>query len=220
MWHLTCKRFWLLLCVVSQLIVVASVRADQYYWNTWQTRQQGHIQLPHGPIEISFSTTNFHELESNYPSWQPVNSFADGVIVDNGPVATNGIIKLIGGTGFVNTLMFSTPVVDPVIAIWSLGRVNGEAFFDFDQMPILVSGGPNLEFGGSSLVVNGRLVSGREGNGTLQFQGVYSSISWTNPVNENWYGFNVGAKNSVPEPSVFGLVILMGALFTTRRYKS
>ena len=58
--------------------------------------------------------------------------------------------------------------------------------------------------------MSGNNVYGAEGNGTVEFMGTYTSISWTNPTNENWYGFNVGVAGvaaAVPEPASMGLML-------------
>lgn len=128
----------------------------------------------------------------------------------NGPSSTNGIVVLNGGNTNVQTITFSTPVVDPVMAIWSLGEGGINASFDFtNATPVFVAGGVSVEYGGSSIVVSGSDVSGTEGNGTVQFIGTYSSISWTNPTFENWYGFDVGVAgvSAVPEPGSMGLLL-------------
>ena len=54
----------------------------------------------------------------------------------------------------------------------------------------------------------GNNVSGTEGNGTIQFDGTFKSISWTNPDLENWYGFTVGTVAPVPEPSTWAMLLL------------
>ena len=45
---------------------------------------------------------------------------------------------------------------------------------------------------------------GVEGNGLIHFPGTYSSISWTNPVFEDYYAFTVGALEGVPEDDTTG----------------
>lgn len=73
-----------------------------------------------------------------------------------------------------------------------------------------------------SSIIDGTTVSGNEGNGTVQFGGQYTQIVWANTVNENWYGFNVGIAQSVPEASqmvTFGLglgVVMLGIGRTKR----
>ena len=118
----------------------------------------------------------------------------------------------------METITFSSPVVDPVFAIWSLGQAGVSASFDFlskSPEPItLISGGPSTEFHGSPITVNGQTVTGAEGNGVIQFDGTFSTISFTTPNFENFYAFTVGYDQdltptpSVPEPatlSLFGL---------------
>jgi len=53
-------------------------------------------------------------------------------------------------------------------------------------------------------------VHGQEANGTVQFLGTFTSLSWANPVFENWYGFNVGFESvaAVPEPATWFMMIL------------
>jgi hypothetical protein len=66
-------------------------------------------------------------------------------------------------------------------------------------------------------VLNGVTVSGIEGNGSIQFLGTYSSLSWTNPQYEDYYGFNVGVVSVVPEPSAMVLSPLCLAALLCRR---
>lgn len=130
-------------------------------------------------------------LQFGYPSWMPTSTFDGG-----GPLAPQpslGMIGLMGGSSNTNTISFSRTVVNPAIAIWSLGSPGIAAAFDFDQpIATLASGGANAEYGGSSIVVTGNLVTGVEGNGVVIFPGMFTSISWSNPVFENYYGFTVG----------------------------
>jgi hypothetical protein len=211
--------------ILAFLVLAALVSADAFavpiHWNTWASASSGSITAGSSTVAVTFATTNSHVNVANYPSWLPSSTFADGVAVDNGPINTNGIMQLFGGTTALNTLTFSVPIVDPVIAIWSLGQGGIEASFDFVGVtPVLVAGGPNAEYGGSAITVSGNIVNGREGNGTIQLMGTYSSLQWTNPVFENWYGFDVGiadvATTPVPEPGellllVLGLGLLVGA---------
>jgi len=97
--------------------------------------------------------------------------------------------------------------LNPVFAIWSLGQPRLPAWFTVDLAPTLEAGGPNANFGGSTITVSNN-VSGGEGNGVVQFNGLVSSISWTDTP-ENYYGFTVGVAGSIPEPRAY-LVMLAG----------
>jgi PEP-CTERM motif len=163
----------------------------------------------------------------NWNTWS--SSSTGSMTVGSTPVtvtSSNGIMQLMGGNLNLNTLSFSTPLVNPVIAIWSLGAGGIPASFVFGATPVFIAGGPSAEYGGSAIVVSGNTVTGAEGNGTVEFLGTYSSISWTNPLFEDYYGFNVGAPamaaSATPEPSTLtllgvGAVNLIGYAWRRRK---
>ncbi len=190
------------------LCATPAASAASVDWNTWTSPSTGALTSGNMAIAVGYDSADAHTIVANYPSWTPAATFADGSVVDNGPLAGNGIMRITGGTATVNTITFSSPVVDPVLAIWSLGSLSLAASFHFINLtPALVSGGSNSEYGGSSLVVNNAVVSGNEGNGTVRFAGTYTALSWTNPDSESWYGFNVGIASAVPEPGMFALLL-------------
>jgi hypothetical protein len=181
-------------------------------WNTWTSNSTGTIDST--PLTVTFTGETSGGWFNNYPSWTPSTTWADGTVVSNAPVASNGTVRLQGGGGdaaVVDTITFSQAVVNPVFAIWSLGPATPTPSFNFiGATPVLVSGGPNAEYGGSSITVTGNDVYGAEGNGTVEFIGTYTSISWTNPASEYWYGFDVGISGvaaAVPEPGSVGLML-------------
>ena len=206
---------------VAALLVTAGAasQAATITWNAWSSNTAGTM----GTVAVGFSAGgNPSAFIDDYPSWAPASSWADGTVVANAPASSDGIIQLFGGTSNVNTLSFSTPVLNPVIAIWSLGQPGMTASFDFiGATPVLVAGGPNAEYGGSSILISGNNVYGAEGNGTVMFSGTYSSLSWTNPAYEGWYGYNVGMTAAVPEPESYALMLaglgVVGLLARRRR---
>jgi hypothetical protein len=175
-------------------------------WTTWTSTSAGSADA----IGVTFAGPAV-ALVNNYPSYTPTTTFADGTIVDNGPTASNNILQIMGGaTTGLQTLTFSQAVVNPVFAIWSLGQPSIDASFDFTQTPTFIAGGPSAEYGGTAITVDGNTVHGQEANGTVMFQGTFQTISWTNPVFEDWYGFDVGFQTvaAVPEPSTWAMMIL------------
>ena len=199
--------------LATALAFSGAAQAATINWNTWQANGTGSM----GATTITYTGENdgvrFDTL------YTPASSFADGSIVANAPTSANGIRALIGGNSGTNTITFSSAVVDPVFTIWSLGQGGIQASFVFDRAtPVFVAGGPASQYGGSAITVSGNTVFGSEGNGTVKFIGTYTSLSWTNPVAENYYGFNVGVA-AVPEPAEYGMLLLgLGAVgFMARR---
>lgn len=229
------SRVCVWMCFVALLALGAgtSAKAGTITWTTWTSATTGNPGSAAGTIGSVGVTYNGQVTYffTNYPSWSPASTYEGGA-VGNAPSPHN-IIGLTGGanTG-TDTIMFSQAVVDPVMAIWSLGQGGIAAQFVFNSSEpfSVVAGGPSAEYSGSSIYTGGtcpaNAVCGAEGNGTIQFNGTFTSLTWTNPVFENWYGFDLGiagvATASTPEPAslfLFGTGLLGLAFAVSRRRK-
>jgi hypothetical protein len=121
-----------------------------------------------------------------------------------------GTVRMVGGAATVNRFHFSSAVIDPVIALFSVGQANTPARFVFLDSPSVVIGAQGSgHWGGGSLVLSTPFtVSGVEGNGLLQFKGTYTDLRFTTPDFENYYGATVGAMTTaVPEPQTLALML-------------
>lgn len=108
------------------------------------------------------------------------------------------------------------------MAIWSLGQPGLNASLQFPgEAFTIVAGGPSSQYNGSTILPCGAGVCGTEGNGSIEFLGTFSSISFTTPGAEYWYAFNVGvnAPGPVPGAGLAGLaaLALAGLYARTRR---
>jgi hypothetical protein len=216
--------FYSLLIALTIFTASTSIATAATIWTDWTARTIGNPGAASGSmgsITVNYSGEVISTTVINGATtiWNPSSTFTGGA-VDASPDSVGDVIGLNGSTT-VDTLTFSSPVTNPVIAIWSLGRASLPATFTFDATPTLQVGGPNSIYGGSSIVVNGNTVSGNEGNGVVLFNGAYSSISWTS-TNEYWYGFTVGTVQNIPIPAAFWLFGsgVLGLIGISRHKKS
>jgi hypothetical protein len=206
-------------------LMATSAKADTINWTQW-TLNGSASSTASGSIAggITVSYTGEAESVNTIPFWTPATSWQGGTI-GNAPLQGEGAIQLFGGPtyGKTDTITFSTALINPVIAIWSLGAGGTPAVFDFGAQPFSIqAGGPNNPYGGQTITLDGTPgeVAGVEGNGVIQFQGAITSITFTTPTFENWYGFTVGNDISaaVPEPATWAMFLLgFGAIGWTLR---
>jgi len=211
------------------LLSTAPVSADTT-WTNWTSATAGAPGSAAGSVNgvaVSYSgELDSAVINGTDPRWAPNSSFIGGTVTAS-PSTVGDNIFLNGNFTGTNTITFASPVVNPVFAIWSLGAPSVAASFNFNATPTFEAGGPNSQFGGGPITVSGNTVSGREGNGVVQFTGTFSSLSWTNTF-ENFYGFTVGANGvagpipgpgAVPEPSTIALfgIGLIGLGLARRR---
>jgi len=160
------------------------------------------------------------------PTYTPTSSWVGGT-VSNAPPASNGAIQIQGGNGTGPDVITFTngAVLNPILSIWSLGQSGLPTSFDFTTTPwpfTVEQSGPNDPYSGVPLSVVGSSVFGSESAGSIQFNGLVTQISWTNPTSEYWYGFTVGVEAAVPEPSTWAMMILgfFGVGFMAYRRKN
>lgn len=226
----------LLAAAFGLLISAAGASADPVYWADWTSATtgasgsaQGAITLP-GPSSVSVSYSGqvlFAQTAGGTNFWNPATPYLSG-LVSNAPPASD-IVALVGGSSvLVNTIRFSAPVVDPLMAIVSLGAPSIVVTYGFDAPFDVISSGQGYWGGnpaGSLFEDSGNVLRGIEGHGVIQFKGTFTSISWTAPRSENWHGFTVGllGDSVVPEPgslTLLGLGLLGLAAGVRRRRRS
>lgn len=195
--------------------------ADNIAWTQWTsatagTATPGSATGTIGTITVTYSGQT-SGLLTNYPSWGPAATFTGGV-VGNPPPAANNAVGMEGGQSYTETITFSTVVADPIFAIWSLGSGGEAASFDFtaDEPFTVQGGGSSNEFSGTALYIDGQNAEGKEANGIIQFDGDFTSITFTTPEFENYYAFTIGEDQTLtsqlppstatPEPGTLALL--------------
>jgi hypothetical protein len=205
-------------------------RAATVAWTDWTSATAGASGSGSGTLNVSGETVNvsysgeifFAQTSgagTNY--WNPNTAYLSSA-VENAPPDSD-IIALIGPST-LNTISFSVPVADPVLAILSLGRPSIGTDYVFDAPFTIVSNGPGFWGNGPLTNIGGNTLRGNEGHGVIQFSGTFSSISWSVPLAENWHGFQVGVvglddgpNGEIPEPGTIGLALAGLALLAVRR---
>jgi len=126
----------------------------------------------------------------------------------------NNIIALSESRAFTDTLTFSTPLVNPILDIVSLGQPGDAVSYNFNAIPVILSQGAGGVFGGCStcLSVTGNSLNGTEGDGVVEFVGTFNSLAWTTTNGEFWNGFTLGVQgvgaSGVPEPATWSTILL------------
>lgn len=200
-----------------------SAHADPVTWVQWTGATSGNNGTATGSLALGTGVTVTYNgqvggLEHD-TNWQPASTYAGGT-VSNAPDSAQNV-WMTGGTPDTETITFSQAVLNPTMSFWSLGGQNNiteSVNFAADDLFTIEACGPSAEIGGGCMTRNGQTLLGDEGNGTIQFLGNYSSISFTTPVYEYWFGFTVGAADlarvtpppvnaATPEPSSLALLL-------------
>jgi hypothetical protein len=229
-----------LILAACAAVTTIPAHADTFVWATWNNATAGNSAAAGGIATGTmpgFTITYTGQLSSlnNGPSWVPAASTPNtwiGGVVGNGPPVGATSVMLEGGSpanghpdSGLETITFSGPVANPVLAIWSLGEPGQQTSFDFNSSEpfTIAGGGGSAEYGGSGLVINtaGTGVTGNEGNGLILLLGVYTSFTFTTPDYEYYYNFTIGedqtatallppgggttTPSAVPEPATLSL---------------
>ncbi|MGH9396792.1 MAG: PEP-CTERM sorting domain-containing protein [Terriglobia bacterium] len=221
------RRGYFLLLAIVMLIAFRPASADTVYWTAWGANSgtspgtvPGTITFPGSTVinvtysgEIAFSqkggigATNWFLPASTYTSSTVSNAPTDG-----------GIVAISGPDTTANTFTFSSPVTNPIFSEVSLGQPSVPMDYIFSAPFTLLSGGANAYWGGKSITQPApNDMHGAEGDGTIEFPGTFTSISFTVTGGEYWNGFTVGAlapgsSSPVPEPGTYSMALMGGLL--------
>lgn len=137
-------------------------------------------------------------------------------VVDNRPP---GFELLALNLPAFNSIIFSMPVLNPVMAIVSQGQPSFTVSYDFDQPFTVLSEGRGYWGDGTYTLGAGDVLNGNELHAVIQFQGLVSEINWDS-TQEFWHGFTVGVPrvDQVPEPAISTLLAMgLAAVLAARK---
>ena len=145
------------------------------------------------------------------------NPFAAYDALPNLP--TNNDFVAPSGVG-ARTISFSKAVIDPYIAIISLGPPSLQTSWTFDAPFSIIDQGQGF-WGNGVFNIVGNTLSAGEAHGVIQFKGTFTSLTLTTNNPEFWSGMTIGVAGVVPEPASWAMLIagfgLVGAAARRRR---
>jgi hypothetical protein len=164
------------------------------YWADWTEMNlgtpgtaQATISPPSGDVKVAYDG---EVLSASAISDGFTNNFVPqetylSAMVDNAP-PNGGMVAWSGESALTQTITFSKPVHNPVIAVWSVGfgSLGQSMTLEFEQTPTLLSVGTSNYFLPPDLTVSGKRAQGIEGNGVLQFEGTFTALAFTVPAPE------------------------------------
>lgn len=203
---------------VAALAAAAQATAS-VSWVDWTSSSAG--SLPGGNV-VGLSGSPGPIGQSDGTTWYVGGAVVPGTYAGLNPT---DMIQVSPASTF--TMTFSQPVVDPYLALVSVGRPSLAVTYTFlNATPTIFSAGSGW-WGGSGIgAVSGSSFTGSEFSGILRLQGTfgdgsngYPALSFSTNPDEFWHGFNVGV---VPEPSTYvaglGALSMLG-LFGSRKRK-
>ena len=195
---------WAFALAISQQAQAATVN-----WATWSYPQTtglttGAASGSTSDVNVTYSGNVQFSTQVGGFVWLPTTTFQGGTVAD--APTNNTEVTLTGGPGTgTSSITFSQAVTDPVLAIASLGSPGVMAAFDFNltgsQSLAIEAGGPSSNFGGSTIVLctaGSNNICGDEGSGVVQFFGTFTTLSWANPLYEDYYLLTVGDEGLAP----------------------
>lgn len=206
---------FLVMTALFFLLSFSSAFSAPINWTSWSIEDSGAsgTLIQDGTnIDVTYAGHRVGLTQENYWDEGTPAPYTGNTIVDNAP--TSGLQLSAVSNG--NTLTFSQALIDPVFALYSVGRGSSSVSYVFDQQFTLLSEGYG-HWGDGTFTISSNdqdfILTGNEGHGVIQFIGSISSISWNNPQAEDHHGFTLGAiaqtdPSPVPEPAT---VFLLGS---------
>ena len=199
-------------CMLITLTLAATpcAFADTVTWATINAPVAGAITGTIGSVGYTYTGEMDFVNASNtgqYNYFTPLSTYTSSV--DSNAPTDGGLIAITGNGVTTETFNFSTPVTGLILSEVSLGGGGGETTaYTFSDTFTVLSCGPGTAYGGGCFnqalgSTGNSVLSANEGDGTIEFAGTISSLTFTTADGEYWNGFDIGLlpQNSSPSPT-------------------
>lgn len=172
-----------------------------------------------GSVAFTYSGPTAFVNASNsgaFNYYKPTSTYTSAVAT-NAP--TDGGMIAISDSGSLHTFTFATPVTNLYFEEVSLGNPGAPTSYTFNMPFTVIACGPNSTYGGGcfssgGVGSTGTVLQGSESDGTIEFAGPITTLSFTTANGEYWNGFDIGLgtqsitpPSTTPEP---GSLVLLG----------
>ena len=208
----------ILLAAVAALMSTSAGAAIQ--WTDWTSitgtlatgTLAGAAVTLSGPFDNSSIAGGFDYWRTGGNPWAAYDALSN--------LPTNNDFVAPSGDGVMHTITFSKAMIDPYIAIISLGQGGIQTDWTFNAPFTLLDQGQGF-WGNGVFTIAGNSISAGEAHGVIQFKGTYTSLTLLTNRTENWSGLTIGAAGAVPEPASWAMLIagfgFVGAAARRRR---
>jgi large repetitive protein len=155
-------------------------------WTDWTSltaysSATGTLALTGGNVNVTYTSSQVISIQGISGSYFNLGDAYAGTM------PTSGIegLQAHHGAGLTHTYTFSQPVKDPILVFWSMNSNT----FTFTQ-PFTLLG----QQGGVTSTATRVIGAAGECNAAVQFNGTFTSISYTSTILEGWTGVTVGVQ--------------------------
>jgi hypothetical protein len=140
----------------------------------------GHAGPPFGRIQVTFKGSDFYGTQTTVGTdyFTPASAYTSATVPSAPPGP--GLAEINGGSTTPDTIAFSAPVTDPLVAVVSLGTgyLAMTVTLSFNAPCTVLSYGPDpyVPTGTGALTASDGGVSGIEGSGVVQLKGTFQGM--------------------------------------------
>ena len=213
-----CVGMWLRIVAVISCVAGTIIDANaQVNWTDWISgtaspsgSATGTLSIGSVNVTVSYAgEIAFIETGTGTDYFTPSAPYVSPTVLNRPPPSEMIALSL----ATQKTITFSQPITNPLFAVVSL---NGNGY-RFDRDFDILSYGAGY-WGNGTLTKQSKpggiyeLDGSGEPHGVIEFQGTFSSITWTSLTNEYWNGFTIGVRSlaTTPEPGAYALLASLG----------